>query len=142
MRPSGPVSIEWRDNAVNERAFVVERQQGEETRWRTLKASPANMAFGEDWMPARGGVRYRVRAANQLGASAWSNIAVATLGTGYITEISPAGQIVREVKMPDVYPTNICFGGDDMCTAYVTLSDTGRIGKLRWPEPGLKLNFN
>ena len=49
------------------------------------------------------------------------NIAVATLTTGYITEISPAGAIVREVKMPDIYPTNICFGGPDMRTAYITL---------------------
>ena len=69
------------------------------------------------------------------------NIAVATLSTGYITEISPAGEIVRAVKMPDRYPTNICFGGPDMCTAYITLSDSGRLGTMQWPEPGLKLNF-
>ena len=79
---------------------------------------------------------------DSLAVMASGNIAVATLSTGYITEISPKGQIVREVKMPDVYPTNICFGGPDMCTAYVTLSDTGCLGVLRWPEPGLKLNFN
>ena len=70
------------------------------------------------------------------------NICVATLTTGFITEISPRGAIVREVKMPDVYPTNICFGGPDMRTAYVTLSDKGQLGVLQWPEPGLKLNFN
>lgn len=70
------------------------------------------------------------------------NIAVGTLNTGYITEISPAGEVVRAVKMPDCYPTNICFGGEDMCTAYVTLSETGRLGRLRWPEPGLKLNYS
>jgi hypothetical protein len=29
-----------------------------------------------------------------------------------------------------------------MRTAYVTLSATGRLGALEWPEPGLKLNFN
>lgn len=69
------------------------------------------------------------------------NIAVATLTTGMITEISPAGAIVRETKMPDIYPTNICFGGADLRTAYITLSDTGRLGTLRWPEPGLKLNY-
>lgn len=79
---------------------------------------------------------------DSLAVMASGNIAVATLNTGYITEISPKGDIVREVKMPDVYPTNICFGGDDMCTAYVTLSDSGRLAMLRWPEPGLKLNFN
>ena len=69
------------------------------------------------------------------------NITVATLNTGYITELTPAGDIVREVKMPDCYPTNIAFGGADMCTAYVTLSDSGRIGVLEWPEPGLKLHY-
>ncbi|MCW5748466.1 MAG: SMP-30/gluconolactonase/LRE family protein [Alphaproteobacteria bacterium] len=69
------------------------------------------------------------------------NIAVATLNTGMITEVSPAGAIVREVKMPDVFPTNICFGGADMRTAYITLSDTGRLGTMQWPTPGLKLHF-
>lgn len=79
---------------------------------------------------------------DSMAVMASGNIAVATLNTGYIIEISPKGDIVREVKMPDCYPTNICFGGDDMCTAYITLSDSGRLAKMRWPEPGLKLNFN
>ena len=78
---------------------------------------------------------------DSLAVMASGNIAVATLTTGYITEISPAGEIVRAVKMPDVYPTNICFGGPDMKTAYITLSDTGCLGVMDWPEPGLKLNF-
>ena len=79
---------------------------------------------------------------DSLAVMASGNICVATLTTGYITEISPAGDIVRAEKMPDTYPTNICFGGADMRTAYITLSDTGRLGMMRWPEPGLKLNFN
>ena len=78
---------------------------------------------------------------DSLAVMASGNIAVATLTTGYVTEFSPAGDLVREVKMPDVYPTNICFGGPDMRTAYITLSDTGRLGMMQWPEPGLKLNF-
>ncbi len=78
---------------------------------------------------------------DSLAVMASGNIAVATLSTGYITEISPSGDIVRAVKMPDVYPTNICFGGPDMRTAYITLSDTGCLGVMEWPEPGLKLNF-
>jgi gluconolactonase len=64
------------------------------------------------------------------------------LNTGYITEISPNGDIVRAVQTPDCYPTNICFGGPDMRTAYITLSDKGHLGVMQWPEPGLKLNFN
>ena len=79
---------------------------------------------------------------DSLAVMASGNIAIATLNTGYITEFSPAGDIVRAVKMPDVYPTNICFGGADMRTAYVTLSDSGRLAVTQWPEPGLKLNFN
>lgn len=79
---------------------------------------------------------------DSLAVLANGNICVATLTTGYITEISPAGEIVRAEKMPDAYPTNICFGGADMRTAYITLSDSGRLGVIQWPEPGLKLNFN
>jgi gluconolactonase len=60
---------------------------------------------------------------------------------GCLTELTPSGAVVRSVTMPDCYPTNVCFGGSDMHTAYVTLSDTGRLGMLRWPEPGLTLNF-
>jgi gluconolactonase len=79
---------------------------------------------------------------DSLAVMASGNICVATLTTGYITEISPQGDIVRAEKMPDTYPTNICFGGPDMRTAYITLSDTGRLGVMQWPEAGLKLNFN
>jgi gluconolactonase len=79
---------------------------------------------------------------DSLAVMANGNVCVATLTTGYITEISPAGDIVRAVKMPDTYPTNICFGGADMRTAFITLSDSGRLGVMQWPEPGLKLNFN
>ena len=78
---------------------------------------------------------------DSLAVMASGNIAVATLNTGYITEISPNGEIVRAVKMPDTYPTNICFGGSDMRTAYITLSDSGRLASMQWPEPGLRLNF-
>jgi gluconolactonase len=78
---------------------------------------------------------------DSLAVMASGNIAVATLNTGYITEFSPAGDIVRAVKMPDSYPTNICFGGADMRTAYVTLSDRGALAVMQWPEPGLKLAF-
>lgn len=78
---------------------------------------------------------------DSLAVLANGNICVATLSTGKITEFSPHGAIVREVAMPDVYPTNICFGGADLKTAYITLSDTGKLGTMQWPTAGLKLNF-
>ncbi len=78
---------------------------------------------------------------DSLAVQANGDICVATLVAGCITVISPEGRIVREVAMPDTHPTNICFGGPDLRTAYVSLSETGRLGALDWPEPGLKLNF-
>ena len=42
---------------------------------------------------------------DSLAVLANGNIAVATLSTGKITEFSPQGAIVREVAVPDIYPT-------------------------------------
>jgi gluconolactonase len=78
---------------------------------------------------------------DSLAVEAGGNIAVATLITGRITVIAPDGRVVREVPMPDSHPTNLCFGGPDMRTAWITLSESGRLAEMRWPEPGLRLNF-
>ncbi len=68
-------------------------------------------------------------------------VCVATLVTGCITVIAPDGRVVRQELMPDSHPTNICFGGPERKTAYITLSETGRLGVMDWPDPGLPLNF-
>jgi gluconolactonase len=78
---------------------------------------------------------------DSLALQANGDICVATLVTGCITVIAPDGRVVREVAMPDTHPTNICFGGPDRRTAYITLSETGRLGATEWPEAGLGLNF-
>jgi gluconolactonase len=78
---------------------------------------------------------------DSLAVEASGNVAVATLHAGCITVIAPDGKVVRQVTVPDEFPTNICFGGPDLRTAYVTLSATGRLGALDWGEPGLRLNF-
>ena len=41
--------------------------------------------------------------------------------------------------MPDPVTTNICFGGPDLRTGYVTLSGTGQLVALDWDEAGLRL---
>ncbi len=79
---------------------------------------------------------------DSLGVQANGNICVATLMTGHITVIAPDGKLVRQVKMPDSYPTNICFGGPDLKTAYITLSGLGQLVAMDWPEAGLKLNYS
>jgi len=79
---------------------------------------------------------------DSLAVDALGNICVATLITGAVTSIAPDGRIVRQVKMPDPVTTNICFGGTDLRTAFVTLSGTGKLVALEWPEAGLRLNYN
>lgn len=79
---------------------------------------------------------------DSLAVDAEGNICIGTLITGQVTVVSPEGNIVRSVPMPDTHVTNICFGGPDMRTAYVTLSGKGLLVSLPWPAGGLKLNFN
>lgn len=69
------------------------------------------------------------------------NICVATLVNGGISIISPDGASVRHVKMPERWPTNICFGGPDLRTAYITLSSTGRLVACQWEEAGTPLAY-
>ena len=52
-----------------------------------------------------------------------------------ITVFSPNGEIVERVRCPDPMPTNICFGGDDMRTAWVTLSAMGKLAKTHLGPP-------
>ncbi|ALJ16383.1 SMP-30/gluconolactonase/LRE family protein [Sphingopyxis macrogoltabida] len=78
---------------------------------------------------------------DSLAVTEAGNVCVGTLLDGGISTIFPDGTS-RHDAFPDVLCTNICFGGADRRTAYVTLSKTGRIARARWPEPGLALNFN
>jgi gluconolactonase len=78
---------------------------------------------------------------DSLAVEANGNICVATLVTGCITVISPEGQIVRTFETGDAGTTNICFGGDDNRTAFLTLSGTGRLVSVEWPEAGLPLAY-
>jgi gluconolactonase len=78
---------------------------------------------------------------DSLALDAEGNICVATLMNGGITIHSPDGQTARHVPMPDRLTTNICFGGDDLKTAYITLSATGKLVSCEWETPGLPLNF-
>ena len=77
---------------------------------------------------------------DSLAVQADGRICVATLVNGGITVISPDGRHVEHNPMPDPMTTNICFGGPDMKTAFITLSWTGRLVAVDWPSPGLKLN--
>lgn len=67
------------------------------------------------------------------------NICVGTLVTGGITTFSPTGEKLSYHKGPEPYCTNICFGGEDMRTAYITVSGHGLLIAVNWPSAGLPL---
>ena len=69
------------------------------------------------------------------------NICVGTLIRGGVTVISPDGQDIEHIPTPDMFCTNICFGGQHLQTAYLTQSFTGKLLALDWPRPGLPLHF-
>ncbi len=69
----------------------------------------------------------------------WIN--VATIFKGGITRIAPDKSGFEFFETDDLLTTNICFGGEDLKTAYITLSSTGRLVKTDWDTPGHKLNF-
>lgn len=78
---------------------------------------------------------------DSLAVEAGGNVCVATIGESGISVISPGGELVEFVATDDIFTTNICFGGEDMMDAWITLSGTGRLVKTRWARPGLKLEY-
>ncbi len=77
---------------------------------------------------------------DSLAVDGEGHVCVATLVNGGSTSISPDGSSVEHYATPDPLTTNICFGGEDLRTAYITLSGTGVLVKATWPRPGLALN--
>ena len=78
---------------------------------------------------------------DSLAVDVQGNICVATILNGGITSISPDGSQAVHTPTGDIATTNICFGGDDLKTAYITLSGSGRLVAMDWPTAGLPLNF-
>ena len=97
----------------------------------------------EPWPSPHGGTLLAGSANYQtfdsLAVDADGNVCVATLMNGGITVVSPDGTSKEHIAMPDIYTTNLCFGGPELRTAFITLSSSGRLVSMPWPRPGLQL---
>ncbi len=79
---------------------------------------------------------------DSLAVDSEGNVCVATLGTGAVTAFSPQGELRAIVPVPgDPMVTNVCFGGPDLRTAYITASAFGTLQAHEWHCPGHPLNF-
>jgi gluconolactonase len=79
---------------------------------------------------------------DSLAVDEHGNACVATLIDSGITICAVDGTTVK-MQLPEEFRdpmvTNICFGGPDLRTAYITLSGTGRLISVPWPTAGARL---
>jgi gluconolactonase len=72
-------------------------------------------------------------------------VCVGTLLESGITVVIPEDGSYERYTLPEALAdgavTNVCFGGADLQTAYITCSITGRLISCHWPRPGLRLAF-
>ncbi len=122
------------------RLYVAETYEGRLYQW--ALSGPGEIADyfgpehrGEVLADPEGGPLF-----DSLAVDGEGNVCVATIRNGGITIVSPEGAH-HHIGFPDPLTTNICFGGDDLRTAYITLSGTGRLVSCAWETAGLALEF-
>lgn len=64
------------------------------------------------------------------------NLYITRYGKGTVVKLSPEGKVLREIPVLGARPSNICFGGPDRRTAYVTEVESQRLVRFRVDRPG------
>jgi gluconolactonase len=122
--------------------YVAETHTGRVRKWSVAEPGQLDAPYGRK---TRGDLVVGLpgeQLLDSLAVDSEGHVCVATIRNGGITDIDPADGSSTHVPTGDALTTNICFGGEDMRTAYITCSLTGTLRKTTWPRPGLKLNFN
>lgn len=65
------------------------------------------------------------------------NLYITRYGKGTVAVVSPKGEILKEIDVLGKQPSNICFGGPDGRTVYVTEVEHTRLVQFRVEKPGL-----
>lgn len=65
------------------------------------------------------------------------NLYITRYGKGTVVIVSPKGDILKEIDVLGKQPSNICFGGPDGRTVYVTEVEHTRLVQFRVEKPGL-----
>ena len=64
------------------------------------------------------------------------NLYITRHGKGTVVKMTPQGEILQEINVLGKKPSNLCFGGPDGCTIYVTEVDGTRLVSFRVDRPG------
>ena len=65
------------------------------------------------------------------------NLYVTRHGKGTVVVVTPKGEVIREIDVLGKMPSNLCFGGPDGRTVYVTEVEKRRLVSFRVDRPGL-----
>jgi len=65
------------------------------------------------------------------------NLYISRYGKGTVAVLSPDGEVLREIDVLGESPSNVCFGGPDGRTVYVTEVKHQRLVQFRTDKPGL-----
>jgi len=65
------------------------------------------------------------------------NLYITRHGKGTVVKLTPKGEILQEIDVLGKMPSNLCFGGPDGRTVYVTEVEHTRLVKFRVDQPGL-----
>jgi len=66
------------------------------------------------------------------------NLYVTRYGKGTVAVVSPEGKVLRDIDVLGKSPSNLCFGGPDGRTVYVTEVEKRRVVSFRVERPGLE----
>jgi sugar lactone lactonase YvrE len=65
------------------------------------------------------------------------NLYISRYGKGNVAVLSPEGKVLREIDVLGSSPSNLCFGGPDGRTVYITEVTKRRLVQFRVDKPGL-----
>ncbi len=66
------------------------------------------------------------------------NLYITRHGKGTVIKMTPKGEVLREIDVLGSKPSNLCFGGPDGRTVYVTEVEHRRLVRFRVDRPGLE----
>jgi gluconolactonase len=65
------------------------------------------------------------------------NLYITRHGAGKVMKLSPSGSVLMTLELPGSMPSNLCFGGPDGKTVYITEVENKQVLKFRADKPGL-----
>ena len=81
--------------------------------------------------------RFDTHGFDGMRADADGNLYICRIGGGTVIKMTPEGKILHEVDVLGKRPSNLCLGGPDGRTVYVTEVEHTRLVEFRVDRPGL-----